>query len=122
MGVDLRLLPIDGDHGTVVNFSHNVLSLERRRELWEPIAEIEKAHGRDVPENFDSFIGRRADGETGYGRTIESPYGTPVRYVRAADLLPLAEHEAVTDNPKNHAAWAYLAALPADYKVALYWH
>lgn len=118
MGVDLRLLPFDGDH-----FSQTMLDCERRRELWEPIGKIEKKVGRDVPENFNSFCGKD-DGYDGtcYGRTLITPYGGKLKYVTAKDLTKLAKHEAVLDNEKNRAIWAYLACVSPGTKVALYWH
>lgn len=119
MGVDLTLLPFDAD--TSIYFSHTVLSLERRRALWDPIAEIEKRNGRDVPENFTTYLGQGDDGDPAYGNTQQTPYDTALKYVLVQDLLPVSDHECVTDNYKNRAIWAYLSCLPADTKVALYW-
>jgi hypothetical protein len=115
MGVDLRLLPFSSPDA---DFSHDILKVERRRELWEPIAEIEKNRGRDVPDTFYSFSGA---GEK-YGLTTKTPYGDNLRYVTAEDLLTLRRHKAVKDNHRNRAVWAWLAQMPHDTKVALYWH
>lgn len=118
MGVDLRLLPFDADF-----FSHTILDCERRQELWPAIQKVEERNGRDAPENFQSFTGRspRYD-DTCYGLTIRTPYGENLKYILAADLLPLATHTAVRDNEKNRAIWAYLSQLNPATKVALYWH
>lgn len=118
MGVDLRLLPFDADF-----FSHTVLDCERRHELWPAIEKVETRNGRDVPDNFQSFIGRsdRFDG-TCYGTTIRTAYGENLKYVLVSDLLPLASHGAVQDNEKNRAIWTYLSQLKPETKVALYWH
>jgi hypothetical protein len=122
MGVDLRLLPFEADNAGGISFSHSILSLERRRELWDPIAKIEAAHGHDVPDGFCSFLSRGKDGDTCYGRTTTTPYGSRLKYVTAGDLKQLANHPAVTDNHINQAIWAYLACLPDSTKIALYWH
>ncbi len=120
MGVDISLLPFDADSG--VYFSHTILSLERRRDLWDPIAEIEKRFGRDVPERFTSYMGTGADGDPAYGNTQQTSYGEVLKYVLVQDLLLISKHEDITDNHKNRAIWAYLSCLPANTKVALYWH
>lgn len=115
MGFDLRMLPFDYDQGSF-GFSYAILSLERRRELWGPIGEIENQYGVDVPEHFSSY------GEHGYGRTTTTPYGNKLKCVPVEKLVPLSTHEAVTDNLTNLAIWAYLSHLPNGTKVALYWH
>lgn len=121
MGVDLCLMPFEADFKGFA-FSHSLLELERRRDLWEPIAEIEKAHGQAVPTPFYTFRATNAEGSTCYGNTIDTSYGDSLKCVTAAQLLPLAQHEAVTDNPINRAVWAYLACLSPETRIALFWH
>lgn len=120
MGVDLALLPFDGELSDDVAFSHTVLDCFRRRELWE---HIEALPDEPVPARFDTYLSHDDawDEGTHYGNTQRTPYDTPVRCVRVADLLPLRHHQGVQDNPKNRAVWAYLAELPPDTRVALYW-
>ncbi len=124
MGVDLTMLPLDCDreadeHGPALQFSRSVLGVERRRELW-PL--IEKLEQDEVSSSFSSFMGTGQDGEHGYGNTTETPYGNPLKWARAGDLAKLATNQAVTNDAKNRAVWAYLSALEPDTKVALYWH
>lgn len=123
MGVDLTLLVVTGTRE--FGFSHTLLQLERRRELWDPIAEIEKAHGQPAPTNFASYVARIPDGEwkdeSGYGKVEKTPYGDPVRMVPASALLALRDHRGVKDNPANRATWAYLAELPGATWIALWW-
>ena len=122
MGVDLRLLPYDADWGTGA-FSHTILSCERRRELWEDIAKL-PALPVDA-KNFTCFASRKIDdpdAEDGYGRVYRDPYGEPMQYVTAQSLCRLSRKRAVRDNHTNRAIWAYLAQLPRQTKVALYWH
>lgn len=120
MGVDLRLLPFDADGG--ICYSHTMLACKRRRDLWDPIAKIEKAKGRHVPPGFTAYCSRLKNGELGYGKVIKDPYDSFVNFLLVEDLVSLREHEDVQDNHKNRAIWAYLAELPSDTKVALYWH
>lgn len=120
MGVDLRLLPIECEHENLW-YSHSMLSLERRRELWPLFAELEKTSGVVDP-SFTSFCGRQDNGENGYGKTLETPYGQPLTYLTAEQILTLKDHEAVQDNTTNRAIWAYLAHLNPKMKIALYWH
>lgn len=117
MGLDLRLLPFDSDF-----FSHTILTCERRSELFDALRGVEARNGRDVPDNFKTFIARRPDGDTGYGITIRTPYGENLKYVLASDLVTFAEHNDVTDNAVNRAIWAYLQQLNPNTKIALYWY
>ncbi len=122
MGVDLDLLPFDCDQGNFA-FSHTLLNCCRRRELWETLSAMENQRGRKVPSGFTSFRSRdNKYEEPHYGTTIDTPYGTPLKFLLVEDLLLLVNHEAVQDNAKNRAIWAYLAQLPPETKVALYWH
>ena len=122
MGLDLSLLPFDADHEGLA-FSHTVLDCERRRVLFDQILAIEKAHGRDVPERFTSYLSRDDKYEdTHYGVTKDTPYGEPLKYVTAGQLVPLESRPEVEDC-KNRAVWAYLGALDdPQTKIALYWH
>ncbi len=144
MGVDLHLLPFESDHPGN-RFSHSVLNCWRRRELWDEISKLpsvpidpempqktrkdfkDEADGKKKPlrserNAFYSFLATGKDGEHCYGETTHDPYGSPLRYVFVVDLMKVREHEGVTDNARNRAIWAYLAELPGDTKVALYWH
>lgn len=120
MGVDLRLLPYyDND----TEFSHCILPLERRRDLWTYIEEVEKEYGVPVSERFTSFCGQTSNSkETGYGKTTVSSYGYAIRWVYAKYLKPFCELKEVEDNYVNRAAWAYLLACPDYLKIALFWH
>ena len=116
MGVDLRLLPLISP-----NFwaSHDMLGLERRRELWTAIEELPQF---DIPEALYCFCARAANGEAFYGMEEESPYGNRLKYTTVGDLLTLAGHPAVIDNWKNRAVWLYLSQMPPEWQVVLYWH
>lgn len=118
MGVDLRLLPFDADLNNNY-YSHTVLDCQRRWELWN---EINKLEQYPVPDNFTSFSAYLDCGHTGYGITIETPYGMRLKYVLVQHLCKLKDYPGVIDNFKNRAIWAYLKELPLQTKVALYWY
>ena len=124
MGADLTLLPFYSPRMNDDScFSHDVVDLERRKNLWTQIQEIEGEAGFNVPDDFFSFLGRDDICKgTHYGKTTKTPSGSHLKYVFAKDLKKLATHEGVLDNYKNRAAWAYLEQVPDELKVALFWH
>lgn len=123
MGLDLTLLPFEHpetDNGWAI--SHCVLYCERRRALFADIGQLEENIGVVVPQQFGTYLSREGGKDTHYGNTQDTPYGDPLRTVTAGQLLGFATLDDVTDNPRNRAIWAYLAQLPAETRVALYWH
>ena len=120
MGLDLSLLPFDADGD--ISFSHTILNCERRQELFEQLFQLDEA-GQKVPEKFNSYLSRDEKYEDShYGLTTKTPYGEDLKYVKAVHLKAYASHPEVQDNYINRAIWAYLACLPDETKVALYWH
>lgn len=122
MGLDLSLLPFSHSfqHADSLAFSHSILECERRRDLFRVIMELP---GVPVPDGFSSFysIDDKYE-EPHYGDTTTTPYGDRLLSVEVEALLALKGHEDVRDNYRNRAVWAYLAELPPDRQVALYWH
>lgn len=119
MGLDLAMLPFDYD-GAEFPFSHTVLDCQREGELFEALM---KLPNEVVPEHFTSYLCRDEDfEELHYGKTRKTPYGEPLTYVRVKQLLMFSSHECVQNNHKNRAIWAYLAQMPKETKVALFWH
>ncbi len=120
MGVDLRLLPLLGPEAWV---SHSMLDLERRRALWPA---VEALSSQEIPEPLSCYLNRVPDGsyqgEPCYGYIEKDPYGNRLRWTTAKELLKLSNHESVQDNYLNRAVWAYLAQIPPDWKIVLYWH
>lgn len=115
MGRDLTLLVVTAwnmDHG----FAHTLLDCWRRSELWDEIDAVEKRVGRNVPVHFTTYLARLP------GKVDKTPYGKPLLMVPASELFDLATNKGVTDNPTNRAVWAYLAAVPGDTWIALWWH
>ena len=115
MGVDLTLLPMLSESAWG---SHDVLHLERRRDLWSAVNELEQ---EEIPQEMFSYLGRDRQGEYQYGVLETDAYGLRVKWTTVAELLKLSGHHCVQDNFLNRAVWAYLFQLPLDWKVALYW-
>jgi hypothetical protein len=127
MSRDVILLPFytDSTHGEP--FAHDVIHVDlgvSPREFdgnWL-VAEIDALDARDVPRGFSCRLARTPDEHTVYGKCQEDSYGDPLKWVKAGDLAKLADHPQVTCWPRNKAAFAYVAALPADWPLVLYWH
>ena len=120
MGLDLRLLPIQSE--AIVYYSHTVLDVERRRDLFAELIDTENIHGTSVPPDFHSFSGKLSNGESGYGETAKTPYGNPVKCLTAQQLNAFQDHPDVRDNSLNRAVWAWLAAVDPEMRIALFWH
>ncbi len=129
MGVDLQLLPVEASLGGARGYSHSILSLDRRRELWDAINEGVTTWPKPTWK-LSSFLGTQDNGEHGYGDTDETPYGEQIEYCFAANLAEVIdtfnEREASEFNmpppSQNCAAAAYLKCLPPKTEVGLYWN
>ncbi len=116
MGVDLTLLPLSSaGHWS----AHDALLLDRSGDLWDEIATLGET---EIPQPLWCHYARRPDGETTFGRLEKSPYGERLTWLPAGKLLTLAEAPDVKSSWRNRAVWAYLAQMPEDYPVVLYWH
>lgn len=115
----LSLIPVEYDHGGD-GHSFTVLRLPENYDLFDAI-EAAGFRETDAPEKFNTYLGRGKDGEHGFGQTSEDPYGEPLRCVRAGALASLRNDPQVQAEPLSRAVWAYLAELPPNTKVALYW-
>lgn len=118
MALDLSLLPFEEQN----RFSQMVLKIIPTRELTDAILEIGESHGRNVPEEFNTYLARdEQTGNTCYGDTQVTPYGRSLLFVTARHLVPLAEHEDVRECDVNRAIWAFLKELGPRWRVALHW-
>lgn len=57
-------------------------------------------------------------GDEGLEERTEDPYGDPLTYMTAGELLQVESPQ----NDLGRCAWAYLAALPRGTPVILWWH
>ena len=121
MGVDLTLLPLDypivtGSHGN--HMATTVLDVARWRALWPFIETLPLVK---LGEPLLTHLALDEAGNMEWGSVECDAYDGPLHYVRAADLVALREHPSIKDDFKNRAIWAYLAELPPDWPVVLYW-
>lgn len=130
MGLDLYMLPVDGDHLPKLFFAHNILSLDRNAIIGD-IRAVGRRFGVGIPQPLNCYVGTAKGGETKYGEVDEDPYGDHLHYVLAEHLKPLAARVGAVpggiardgyQSRKNRAVFAYILALPDDYKIVLYWH
>lgn len=107
MGIDLYLLPVDGDHSPSVFYAHQLLNLHRNAIIHD-IREIAEEHALDIPEPISCYLARQPNGEHGYGEATEDPYGDKLQYVLAKHLKPLAKKVGILydDEPTDRpTAW-----------------
>ena len=116
MGVDLTLMPLLSDAWWG---SHDIWSVNRRRELWDAIDELEV---HPVPGKFTGFMSSDDDGEYKYGEILADRYGEKLTYIDAGELAKLKDHEAVQDNWKNKGFWELISLMPPTYPIVLFWH
>jgi hypothetical protein len=120
MSTRLTLLPFSPD----AEWSHTLLGpIEPSQRLVGALEAIQAHYGRDVPLTFNTYLCVDDDDHpTHYGNTQQDEYGYPLKHVAISELMHLLESEGVTESWLADASWAYMAALPDGWRVALYWH
>lgn len=116
MGVDLRLLPL---LSPTFWAAHDMLMVNRRRELWPAIDALEQ---QEIPHPLSCFLATGKGGDPEYGTVLVDPYGSKLKWLTASALCTLRDHDAVTDNWQNGAVWAYLSEMPSAWPIVLWWH
>lgn len=112
MGVDLTLIPVRFPPSAGPVFPRTKLDLDQDYELFDRVMELDAL---PVPRGMywhDDDVGLRVR------RT--DPYGGPLKYTSAGELLKVPLPADAT--AWNRAAWAFLAALPPETEVVLWWH
>ena len=128
MGIELTLLPVDGNFGDSgsCGFSHTILDLDRSYDLHEAI----NAEHPFVLDTFklSSYLARIPDGslegDSCYGEIVYNPYGEKITYLDSTTLIRVMKSLINSLSLKNRAALAWLEAFTVNRpcKVALYWH
>jgi hypothetical protein len=122
MSLELSLLVFDAAESSLSSLAiaNTMIEVIPDERLAKRLFALESDHGRAVPARFQTYTARDGD-EPHYGNTQATPYGEPLRWLTATELVDgiasIREGLAL-----NRAAWAYLRALPVGYGVALYWH
>lgn len=126
MGLDLKLLVVDGVSNGLPVYAHTMIEMQRDSDLF---AHIDNAGLRSItlqPESqpFNSFVSHLDNGEQGYGKVTDTAYWEPVAFVRSNDLAETMACFAKRHNfpsPWNDAAADFLAAIQPTW-VGLWWH
>lgn len=125
MGISLKILIVDGQLSGQRGYSHSMFAFGQCRDLFEKL----DAKARTIPGfRLSSYVARIPDGswegENGYGDVAETPYGEPLTFVSAAEFLEAIQPADIEDNGGwlARAARAYIACLPPDTWVGLYYH
>ena len=118
MSLALSLLPFEDVYGS--RSSYSVLSCNLGGRLYDVIHPLPEQ--APVPEMFMSHMSREGGDDTHFGITKRDGDGELVQCLPALVLLRVKDNEFVQSNAKNRAVWAYLAQLPPETPVALYWH
>lgn len=117
MGVELRLLPfVSKDRSSLL--SHEIWDVGVDYDLWEKFGALPQWQ----LEKLTCFLARDDDSEPKYGDAVDTPYGEKITCTTAGTICTLKDHPAVQDNWRNRGLWKYLAEMPADWPIALYWH
>lgn len=120
MSVYLTLLPFPAN----AEHSHTLLGpIEPTPQLRNLLEGIQGHLGRDVPLRFNTYLCRDDDDHpTHYGDTQEDAYSDRLKQVSVSELMPLLNSAGVEESWLAPPCWAYMAALPESWRVALYWH
>lgn len=117
MGLDLTLCPYDWSDG----FGDNVwwLTYTRIGLRGGARAFAEQLEASQLPVHLLP-PGAQVEwyGDEGLKKTREDPYGEPLTFMRAGDLVKLE----MPPSKRWAAAWAYLKALPPETPILLWWH
>lgn len=117
MGVELTFLIVDRESRDEWD-AHTTIWIGKYREFFQAIEHSLKEHLVGVPVwcHFDCDD----EGDNKYGQCTQTPYGSPLTYLTAAEILSL-EDLVPDDGYYLKAALAYLKALEPDHKIILYW-
>lgn len=120
MGLDLKLLPVEGDWEKE-GYSQTVLTLEQCPDLFCSLSDFSRQFEHPVPAMFNTYLSGLNVRDEHYGNTQKTGTGDPLRMGPVRELLRFSDHPGVYEEPQNRAVWAYLRELPEESMVALYW-
>jgi len=121
MGVDLTLLPVEGDCRTW-GYAHTLLQIGRNYDTHRELTSLDpKPRPNWVLHSFLSRVSQEpGKGEACYGTVTETAYGEPITYLSSAEIVGAMENVSILSQQEK-AVLAYLRMIPT-YQVALYWH
>ncbi len=117
MGVDLTLAfnvvpQVAPQIGGMRFLAYSRLRLSRNYDTWDLIKSVPS---HPLPEPIDWYD------DEGIKSVIVDPYGEPLRYAKAGDLGAIWDELPAGDR-WNLAVFLFLAGIPSETWVVLYWH
>jgi len=121
MGVALTLLVCECKEDLFD--ARTVIVTAQHQAIWKKLKKCRTVFVADVSTEFHTYFSNIEDGEHAgegyYGPVTHDPYGSPLKFVQAGGLV---QHWKPLDDGRNAPALAYLAALPAETLIGLYWN
>lgn len=122
MGIDLKLLIVDGYMSDEFSFSHTIMEFGRIYDVFELLDK--KAFFRDI--KLATYLATISNGpmtgEYCYGVITETPYGNKLTYIYAKDLIEVMKYYEGHFNFNTRACIAYVRELPSYNLIGLYYH
>jgi hypothetical protein len=122
MGVDLKLLIVDGRVGPNDGYSHTMLEFGRWYDVFDGLHKIE----RTIPGfELSGYVAKGENGDPAYGTVTKTPYGEALKYVSAAEFLACVQSfvdETGYSDQWSRACCAFVRELKPDTLIGLYWH
>ncbi len=126
---DVTLLPVQGAEGDrLAMYAEDALSCACPQALAETLRRLESF---PLPRVFRTWLSRHfpqegcdcgcAEGLEHWGNLQRDAHDDPIVMVTIGALTTLAHHPDVRRIQSNRAVWAYLAEMPPEQLVALYW-
>jgi hypothetical protein len=116
MGIELKLMPLSRPES---DLAHDMISIGQDYELFDLINALPK---KKIEKPIWSYEATLPNGESGYGQIEKDPYGDRLSIITSTVLLSIKDHPCIADFWRVKAAWAYLAQMPEDWPIVLYWH
>lgn len=125
MGLELKILPVASTKDSDQDYSRDVLSFHADYSLLEQLQNKLALVGKPVVEGFTSYVGTSdTHDDYCYSVTHEDSYGNVLKSMTAGQLkeVLIGYNTGITSHYRNIAICNYVAALPEDLKIYLYWH
>jgi hypothetical protein len=121
MGLDLTLAPENYPSSWWLTFDR--IRVDRDYRLYSQIAGLRGTAGYTQvcnPRPIPSNVKVQWYEDEGIKERKTDPYGSPLTYLTAGELLAVAL--PTNASPWNKGVWAFLKELPPDTRILLWWH
>lgn len=113
MGIDLKLLIVDGRISENEFFSHTVFTVNRDSQLFD---EIDSKTFNLPLVKLNSYFSKN-----GYGHIEKDFYGVTIKFIKAIDLYNIFIMYHFKFAPIDKGITHYLFNIPTDTLIGLYW-